>query len=165
MSRFRKKAIHVSRLDPFQTHYQLITLVVGDPFQGKISLLVLQLTINNYKLQLHKGPKRDTWMAFFRKRDTRKTENIDVKTWSVVQRDPWKIIILYVNVWSVVQRDPWKFIILYVNAWKSNLLLSVKTNQNPYSDASLRQNLICDSTFLLLHPIFRRLLMLDSLTN
>jgi hypothetical protein len=48
VSRFRKKAIHVSRLDPFQTHYQLITLIVDDPFQGKISLLVLQLTINNF---------------------------------------------------------------------------------------------------------------------
>jgi hypothetical protein len=50
-------------------------------------------------------------MAFSRKRDTWKTENIDVKRWSVVQRDPWKIIILYVN------------------AWKYNLLLSVKTNR------------------------------------
>jgi hypothetical protein len=87
-----------------------------------------------------KGSKRDTWMAFSQKRDTWKTENIDVKTWSLVQRDPWKIIILYVN------------------AWKSNLLLSVKTNQSPYADASLRRNLICDSTFLLLHPVFRRLI-------
>jgi hypothetical protein len=73
-----------------------------------------------------KESKRDTWMAFFRKRDTWKTENIDVKTWSLVQRGSWKIIILYVN------------------AWKSNLLISVKTNQSPYSDASLRRNLICD---------------------
>ena len=55
-----------------------------------------------------KGSKRDTLMAFFRKRDTWKTEKIDVKTWSLVQRDPWKIIILHMN------------------AWKSNLLLSVK---------------------------------------
>jgi hypothetical protein len=80
-----------------------------------------------------KGSKRDTWNK----------ENIDVKTWYLVQRNPWKIIILYVN------------------AWKSNLLLSVKTNQSPYSDASLRQNLICDSTFLLLHPVFRRLFTLE----
>ena len=94
-----------------------------------------------------KGSKRDTWMAFFRKHDTWKTENIDMKTWSLVQRDPWKIIILYVN------------------AWKSNLLLSVKTNQSPYSDASLHQNLICDSTFLLLHPVLWRLFTLDSLTS
>jgi hypothetical protein len=61
-----------------------------------------------------------------------------------------------------VQHDPWKIIIQYVNAWKSNLLLSVKTNQSPYSDASLRRNLISDSTFLLLHPVFRRLFTLDS---
>ena len=33
-----------------------------------------------------KGSKRDTLMAFFRKRDTWKTEKIDVKTWSLVQR-------------------------------------------------------------------------------
>ena len=63
-------------------------------------------------------------MAFFRKRDTWTTENTDVKTWSLVQGDTWKII-------------------LYVNAWKSNLLLNMKTNQSPYSDASLRRNLIC----------------------
>ena len=36
--------------------------------------------------------KRDTWMAFYRKRDMWKTQNIDVKSWSLVQRDPWKII-------------------------------------------------------------------------
>jgi hypothetical protein len=49
-----------------------------------------------------------------------------------------------------------KIIILYVKVWKSNLLLSLKTNQSPYSDASLHRNLICDSTFLLLHSVFRR---------
>jgi hypothetical protein len=59
---------------------------------------------------------------------------------------------------NFIQRDPWKIIILYMNAWKSNLLLSMKTNQSPYSDASLHRNLICDSTFLLLHPVFRRFL-------
>ena len=137
-------------------------LLIKGTFSGSSSVFLISMF--TYKW-VWKGFKRDTWMAFFRKRDTRKTENIDVKTWSVVQRDPWKIIILYVNVWSVVQRDPWKIIILYMNAWKSNLLLSVKTNQNPYSDASLHQNLICDSTFLLLHPIFRWLFTLDSLTN
>jgi hypothetical protein len=86
-------------------------------------------------------------LSIFYNISTWKTENIDVKTWSLVQRDPWKIIILYVN------------------AWKSNLLLSLKTNQSPYSDASLRRSLICDSTFLLLHPVFRRLFTLDSLTS